>query len=365
MSFLILERLDEYDESRIDDILSSMLDASGLSWAGKQVLLKPNLLGPFPPDSAVCTHPSLIRALRRQLKDRGCRVIVGDNPGIRGYGMVAKTAKVSGAGDAAGEDFINLTSRPRRFELKSRFAKSVSISSEILEAEIIVSVPKFKTHMGTIITGAIKNSYGFLVGADKTRLHAAAPRQDDFGELVADVYAIRPPDLVIMDAIAGMEGNGPSGGKVRKIGRIMASDNAGVIDLAMCRMTGLDAGKVATQRTVNARGLAPSSLEEVDVRGEVPSLPRFRLPSNLMRLDPWGLGHKIVSQRLARPQIRVNKQKCVACGACAESCPVNAIDVVDYPSFDYNQCISCYCCYEVCPEHALEVGGLMRFIRRK
>jgi uncharacterized protein (DUF362 family)/NAD-dependent dihydropyrimidine dehydrogenase PreA subunit len=365
MPFLMIEKIARYDESRIEEILSGMLDASGLQFDGKKVLVKPNLLGPFPPESAVCTHPAMIGALRRQLNARGCRLMIGDNPGIRGYGMVEKTARVSGVGDAAGDDFVNLTLRPRQFELDSRFATSVFISSEILEADILVSVPKFKTHMGTVITGGVKNSYGFVVGADKTRLHAAAPRHEDFGELVADIFAIRPPDLLIMDAISGMEGNGPSGGKIRQIGCLMASDNAGVIDLAMCAMTGLNPGKVATQRRATALGLAPSSLATVDVRGEIPSLAHFHFPANLMRLDPWGIGHKIVSRRLARPQIRVNKSRCIACGACAESCPVNAINVVSFPSFDYNQCISCYCCYEVCPEQALEVGGLMRFLRRK
>ena len=363
MPFLIVERLAEYDERHLNELVADMLEASGLQWRGKKVLVKPNLLGPFAPDSAVVTHPSLIRAVRRQLHDAGCSVIVGDNPGIRGYGMVAKTATVSGAGEAAGEDFLNLTLRPRKFELNSRFAKSISISSEILEADILVSLPKLKTHMATIITGGVKNSYGFVVGADKTRLHAAAPRHEDFGELIADIYAIRPPDLVIMDAIIGMEGNGPSGGKIREIGCLMASNNAGAVDLAICGMTGLNPLKVATQRTIMARGLSPSSLQEVDVRGEIPFLPNFRIPANLMRLDPWGLGHKIISRRLARPQIKVDKSKCIACGACAENCPVSAIEVVNYPTFDYNQCISCYCCYEICPEGALRVGGLMRLLR--
>ncbi|OFW57056.1 MAG: hypothetical protein A2Y75_02600 [Candidatus Solincola sediminis] len=363
MPFLIIEKLADYDERRMNESVAGILDASGLEFAGKNVLVKPNLLGPFSPDSAVVTHPALIRTVRRQLRERGCRVMIGDNPGIRGYGMVAKTARVSGAGEAAGDDFVNLTLRPRRFKIDSRFVESVSISSEILEVDILISLPKFKTHMGTVITGGVKNSYGFVVGADKTRLHAAAPRHEDFGELVADVYAIRPPDLVIMDAIIGMEGNGPSGGKPRRIGCLMASDNATAIDLAFCRMTGLDPMKVATQRTVMTRGLGPGSLEEVDISGEIPLLPRFRIPANLMRLDPWGIGHRLISRRLARPQIKVDKSKCVACGACAESCPVRAIEVVNYPSFDYNQCISCYCCYEICPENALRVGGLMRLLR--
>lgn len=363
MPFLIMENLADYNDERMAEIVSGMLEASGLELRGKKVLVNPNLLGPFTPDSAVVTHPSLIRAVRQQLRSRGCEVIVGDNPGIRGYGMVGKTAKVSGAGEAAGDDFLNLTLRPRQLEIESRFTSKVSISSEVLEADILISLPKLKTHMATILTGAVKNSYGFVVGADKTRLHAAAPRHEHFGQVVADIYSIRPPDLVIMDAVIGMEGNGPSGGRRRQIGYLMASDSGGAMDLAMCHMTGIDPSKVATQRAVTKRGLAPSSMEEVDVRGEIPALHRFRPPTSLIQFDPWGLVHKAFSQRIAKPQIKVDKSKCTACAACARSCPANVIEVGDYPSFDFSGCISCYCCYEMCPERALQVGRMMRFVR--
>jgi uncharacterized protein (DUF362 family)/Pyruvate/2-oxoacid:ferredoxin oxidoreductase delta subunit len=362
MPYLTITKAPDYNDKTIADAVSDILDSSGLDWAGRSVLVKPNLLGPFAPDSAVVTHPSIIRAVREELNRRGSRLIVGDNPGVRGYGMVGRTAKVSGAGEASGEDFVNITLRPRRMDLSSRHADSITISSEVLEADLLVSLPKFKTHMSTVITGAIKNSFGFVVGAEKSRLHAVAPRLEDFGELVTDIYAIRPPDLVIMDAIVGMEGNGPSAGRIREIGCILSSDSGGAIDLAMCRMTGIDPSRVATQRVAAERGLAPRTLDEVDLRGELPALHRFRPPSNLVRLDPGGRIYGFISRRLSAPQMRVDKKLCTACGVCARSCPVEAIIVDGHPVFDYHKCIACYCCYELCPEHAVKVGRLMRLV---
>jgi len=362
--FLRVAGVPGYDLDLIKETVVEVLDECGLQWSGKKVLVKPNLLGPFTPESAVDTHPTVIRAVREELHRRDCEVLIGDNPGVRGYGMVGRTAEVSGAGGASGEDFINLGLRPRKLELKSRFVNSVSVSSEVMEADLLISIPKFKTHMATVITGTIKNSYGFLVGAEKARLHSVAPRPDDFGELVVDIYSIRPPDLVIMDAVVGMEGNGPSGGRIREIGYILFSDSGGVMDLAMCHMTGVDPPRVATQRVAAERGLAPRTLDEVDLHGELPVLHRFRLPANLIRFDPGGIIQRLVNKRISAPQMRVNRELCTACKVCARGCPAGAITVDDYPVFDYDACIACYCCYELCPQHAITVGRMMRFLRR-
>jgi uncharacterized protein (DUF362 family)/NAD-dependent dihydropyrimidine dehydrogenase PreA subunit len=362
MPFLKVEEMPAYEGERIASAVGDILDSCGLAWSGKRVLVKPNLLGPFPPHSAVVTHPSVIAAVRNELRRRGCQVMVGDNPGVRGYGMVGRTARVSGAGDAAGDDFVNIALRPRRMKIASRYAGEITVSSEVFEADLVISLPKLKTHMATVITGAIKNSFGFVVGAEKSRLHAAAPQPHEFGELMVDIYALRPPDLVIMDAVVGMEGNGPSAGKTREIGYILASDSGGAMDLAVCHMTGIDPSRVATQRVAVERGLAPASLDEIDMRGRLPQIPRFRPPSNLIRLDPGGRIYGFVSRRLSAPQMRVDKKACTACGTCARSCPVEAISMDDYPVFDYHKCIACYCCYELCPEHAVKVGRLMRLI---
>lgn len=363
MAYLFSSRVSSYGEDEVRSAVANALDRRGLDWKGKTVLVKPNLLGPFPPQSGVVTHPSIIRALREELRRRGCRVMVGDNPGVRGYGMVSRTAQVSGAGEAAGDSFVNLGLRPREVRIPSRHVESVFICSEVFEADYWISVPKFKTHMTMVITGAVKNSYGLLVGGEKARLHAVAPRPHDFGELLVDIYALRPPDLVIMDGVVGMEGNGPSGGRTREIGILLSSDNGGVMDLAMCRMAGINPMRVPTQVLVTRRGLAPPDLEAVDVEGELPALPHFRKPSTAALLDPGGTVQRLIFRRLSRPRLRVDKDKCTACGSCLRGCPVQAISLRGYPRFNTAKCIACYCCHELCPQGAIRVGRLVSFLR--
>lgn len=360
---LIVKKVSSYSDEEISPAIAAMLDGSGLGWRGKTVLVKPNLLGPFPPHSGVVTHPGVIRSLREELHRRGCRVMVGDNPGIRGYGMMGRTARESGMGEAAGEDFVNLGLRPRQVAIESRYVESVSVCSEVFEVDMWISVPKFKTHMTTVITGAVKNSYGLLVGGEKARLHAAAPRPWDFGELLVDLYALRPPDLVIMDAVVGMEGNGPSGGRLRDIGVLLSSRSGGVIDLAMCFMAGIDPARVPTQAWASKRGLAPVDLKEVEVQGELPVIPRFRKPSTMTRLDPGGTVQKLIFRSLSRPRLKADGKRCTACGSCVRGCPVQAITLHGLPRFDMSKCIACYCCYELCPERAVKVGGLVAFLR--
>ena len=354
-----------YDPQRVREAVSDMLDSSSLEWRDKTVLVKPNLLGPFPPQSSVVTHPTVIRAVREELLRRGSKVLVGDNPGVRGYGMVGRTAEVSGAGEAAGEDFVNLTLRPRRVSLASRHTSSLSICSEVLEADLFLSLPKFKTHMTTVITGAIKNSFGILVGAEKARMHSIAPRPDDFGELLVDIYSVRPPDLVIMDAVTGMQGNGPSAGDRRDIGFLLSSESGGAMDLAMCQITGIPPSRVPTQRVAAARGLAPRDMGEIEIHGVLPTIPRFKPPTTLARFDPWGIGQRLVFRTLSRPRMRVDRELCNACGSCLRGCPAGAITLADRPSFDFDRCIACYCCYELCPQGAIEVGRALRFVRRR
>ncbi|MGQ9474572.1 MAG: DUF362 domain-containing protein [Actinomycetota bacterium] len=364
MAYILAMPDANYEEETLFPLVSTMLDRTSISWSGKKVLVKPNLLGPFPPDSGVITHPLLVKVIREELLRRGCRVLVGDNPGVRGYGMVGRMARVTGVDRAAGEDFVNLSLRPRTVELRSRYVDRVSVCSEVFEVDHWISVPKFKTHVSTVITGAIKNSYGLLVGGEKARLHSVAPRPERFGELLVDIYALRPPDLVIMDAVTVMEGNGPSGGPTREVGLLLSSDDGGAMDLAMCFLMGVDPRKVPSQRNAMERGMAPARLEDVEVEGDLMPIPGFRLPSTLARLDPGGLLQRTVFRRLSRPRLGVDRSKCTACASCLKGCPAGAIALDKYPRFDLQRCIGCYCCYELCPRGAIKVGRLADLLRR-
>ena len=212
-----------------------------LSLTGKKVLVKPNVLRRSAPEEAVTTHPAVLKAVvERVLESKPETLWVGDNPGIVGYGENEECFRATGLKDAAGKHYLNLNERITSVPFAAAAEGSIQVSSAVLEADIIISVPKFKTHGLTVLSGAIKNSYGILPGGLKGRLHQLAGNPGAFQRMILDVFKLRVPDFFIMDAILGMQGNGPASKNLRHIGLIMASNNAVALDAVMARMVGLE-----------------------------------------------------------------------------------------------------------------------------
>jgi uncharacterized protein (DUF362 family)/Pyruvate/2-oxoacid:ferredoxin oxidoreductase delta subunit len=359
---LILEA--KYDEKVLAQCMREILDTFPLEVEGKSVLVKPNLLGPWSGETGIVTHPMVVKALVDALKERGARVQAGDNPGMRGYGRVGQVGKATGLEEAIGEDWVNITSSPRRVDMRSRFAPETSISSQILDCDLLISVPKFKTHVSTIVTGAIKNSFGFLVGGEKARMHAVAPRYRDFGELMVDIYQLRVPDLVIMDGVTAMEGNGPSCEDIRDLGKILASRNGVAVDTVMAAMMGIDPAVIPMLTTAEERGLGPARMEDIEVSGPMEKIEGFKHPSTLPRMSWTAPIQRLGFFFISRRALRVDPKRCTACRTCEKGCPVEAIAVDKVPEFDARKCINCYCCYELCPEHAISLNRFIRLIQR-
>ncbi len=359
---LILEA--KYDEEVLAQRMREVLDAFPLELEEKNVLVKPNLLGPWSGETGIVTHPMFVKVLVSELKERGARVQVGDNPGLRGYGRVGQVGKATGFKEAIGEDWINITASPRRVPMRSRFVQETSISSQILDCDLLISVPKFKTHVTTIITGAVKNSFGFLVGGEKARMHAVAPRHRDFGELMVDIYQLRVPDLVIMDGITAMEGNGPSCEDIRDLGRILASRNGVAVDTVMAAMMGIDPAVIPLLVTAEERGLGPARMEDIEVTGPMERIEDFKQPSTVPRMSWTAPIQRLIFSLLSRRALHVDPRRCTACRTCEKGCPVEAIVVDEVPKFDSGKCINCYCCYELCPEHAISLNRFINLVQR-
>ncbi len=354
-----------YDEAVLVRRMEETLEAFPLELEGKDVLVKPNLLGPWGGESGIITHPLVVKALVYALKKRGARVRVGDNPGIRGYGNMARLARETGLEEAVGEDWVNLAASPRSVPIKSRFLSETSVSSEVMDCDILISVPKFKTHVSTLITGAVKNSFGYLVGGEKARMHAVAPNFRDFGELMVDIYQLRVPDLVVMDAVTAMQGNGPSCDDIRPLGKLIASRNGVALDTVMAEMMGLDPAGIPLLVTAGERGLGPVRIVDIEVRGSAERIKGFKQPSTVPRRSFAAPFQRLVFGRIARHALRVDRKACTACRTCEKACPVEAIRVDGVPSFDEDRCILCYCCYELCPEHAISLNPLTRFLQSR
>ena len=351
----------ETDYSRTDGAVEKILEALPLSWQGKKVLIKPNMLGPYPPEKGVTTHPSLIRSLVRALRRRGATCMVGDNPGMNGYAANERCARISGILDAAEGAYVNLAKESVQVSGKSALVENLVVSRAVLEADAVVNVPKFKTHVQTRITGAVKNMFGILVGAEKARVHLSVPRPREFSEALVDIYQIRVPDLTIMDAVVGMEGNGPSSRDLRPVGKIMASLNGVSLDGLMAAMMGFPPRNVDSLDIAWERGLGEVEPERMEVQGAWEPLPGFRSPLPYIsrgRLGTWV--NRLLYRPLVKPRLKVRGDLCAQCGVCVEQCPAQALSPGEIPRLDEKKCISCYCCYELCPHQAIELTSWMR-----
>jgi len=329
---------------------------------GRTCLVKPNILGAMPPERHVNTHPSVVAAAMAALDRRGAaRVSVGDNSGMRAYGSNEQTARVAGILDVAGERYVNLGASPVKTAVNSDFTEHLAFSREVLECDVLISLPKMKTHVATGITGGIKNTFGHLVGGEKTRLHREAVGTENFARAVVDVYQVRPPDLVVLDAVVAMEGQGPSGGRPRRVGRILASTNAVALDTVMAAMMGIEPRAVPMLRIAEERGLGPADLDGIDIDGPFEIVPKFKTCRVGMGFGTW-ISRVATYVFVTQPTVR--RKKCVKCGSCAQACPVEAITMTDTgPSINYATCISCFCCHEMCRYEAMDLSRRMRFFQ--
>jgi len=224
----------------------------------------------------------------------------------------------------------------------------------VVDADIIISLPKFKTHGLTVVTGAIKNSYGFLPGAQKANLHKIAGTPQRFHEMLVDVFQLRVPDLFLVDAVVGMEGNGPASPDLRDIGLILASDNGVALDAVIATLMGCEPGLLRFLQKAKEAGLGDYDLKNIEIIGELKPLPDFQIPplGGEAIMHNEAMQGMILDRTLLRP--RVDPEGCTACGTCIDQCPVSALFMdEDIPEVDSDTCITCFCCQEMCPEKAI------------
>jgi len=350
------------DYEHVAEAVERAFDEHAPPVRGRSVLVKPNILGAVAPERHVTTHPSLVRATVAALERRGAgRILVGDNSGMRVYGSNEQTARVAGILDAAGGRYVNLGASPVKVRVESDFAEDLAFSREVLEADVLVSLPKMKTHVATGITGGVKNTYGHLVGGEKTRLHRQAVGPENFARAVLDVYRVRPPDLVILDAVVAMEGQGPSGGRPREVGRVLASTSAVALDAVMAAMMGIEPRRIPMLRIAEELGLGPADLGGIQVEGPFAVVPHFKAPGVGMGFGTW-VSRLATYVFVTQPTVR--RKNCVRCGSCAKSCPVEAITMTDSgPVIDYAKCVSCFCCHEMCRYEAMDLSRRMRWLQ--
>ncbi len=328
----------------------------------KKILLKPNVLGQRKPETAVDTHPAVLDALCRLLKENKNEIWIGDSGGVSAYGGTKRAFNISGIEKVAKKYKAKLISfegseRKEIVDNKAKVIKKFILAKEPFMVDLIINVPKLKTHVLTRFTGAVKNMFGCVPGGGKSEKHAIAPNEDMFCNLLLDIYKNVKPGLNIMDAIIGLEGDGPgSGGKPKKVGLIIASKDAVALDIVASTIIGYRPLDIKTTKYAIKRKLF-SSVDDVKVVGEKNLKVDFKKPirkNTLASNMPKFMVKFVFNVTSFKPYVR--KKKCKKCGICADVCPVNAIKLEPYPEFDRKKCVLCYCCHENCPYSAIRLN---------
>jgi len=322
---------------------------------GAKVLVKPNLLGDHKPEDAVTTHPFVVEAVVRILKEKGADITIGDSCGMGVIGGTRAVLETTGMNNVAKKHNIKALALETKTKVitdnNAKILKTMRVSSIAEEADLIINLPKLKTHSLMRYTGAVKNIFGIIPGGNKPGYHSTAPREDEFGNLLVDIYQNFTPELSIMDGIVGIEGNGPGSGGIKKqAGIILASKDAVCLDIVASKIIGFEPLEIRTTKYAIERGVSDGKAEIV---GEANLSIPFKKPITAPSFVPDWVSKRIIEYIKVSPH--VIKEKCLSCRTCFAACPVHAISMDKKARIDNKKCINCFCCHELCPYKAIEL----------
>lgn len=354
MAKVSLVRCENYNSDKVFDAVKRSVDLLGgiesFVKPGMKVLIKPNLLSARPPEDAVDTHPEVVRAVVRLARLAGAEASIGDSPA--GYGAnIEDIFTKSGMRKMAQEEGVELVKLT-----SSKMVDDLPIARQVLDCDLVISMPKLKTHVITVLTGAIKNMYGAIVGMHKPHLHSVAPKEKNFARIVAKIYSITRPELNIVDGIVAMEGDGPSGGVPREMKFIMTGSDAVAIDSCLAQIIGLKPLDILVTKEAHEAGLGEADMSLIEIRGDNIGdfiVKDFRLPQTTpLKFLPDTIVNGVATLIKFRPYI--DTAICTRCNLCKITCPVSCISIgKDRCVIDYKKCIRCMCCHEVCPYKAI------------
>lgn len=317
---------------------------------GARVLIKPNFLAPAKTERAMTTHPLVLRAVIEYVLEKGGHPLVADSPGM---GTFDRLLREGGYVEAL--EGLDVELRPFKdavqVDIGQPFGR-IELARDAVAADVVVNLPKLKTHAQMLLTLGVKNLFGCVVGLKKPEWHLrSGVDRRMFARLLVQICQAVSPAATLLDGILAMEGQGPGrSGTPRKTGILLGGASVLAVDAAACRLLGLPPDNLPTHRAAVELGLAP---HHISLRGDFDPITGFRLPV----LAPLTFGPERFQRLIRRHLVQrpaVDPKTCRLCGECWRYCPAKAITpYARVIGFDYDRCIRCYCCVEICPHGAL------------
>ncbi len=259
---------------------------------GDRVLLKPNLLTGSRPKSECTTRPELVYAVANMVIEAGGKPFLGDSPA---FGSAKGVALANGYGNILQE--LNLPViefHGKRYEIVNENFNHLLLSKETMEADVVINLPKIKSHVQLVLTLGVKNLFGCVPGKMKAWWHMEAGKDANrFGEMLVETAKAINPNLTIIDGIIGHEGNGPSGGQPRALGILGASCDVFALDRAIVEILSCPPEQVPTIVASIRLGICPE-LKAINFVGTDP---------NLLQIDDWQLPSKFMPIDFGMPRV--------------------------------------------------------------
>ena len=342
-------------------------DVSGLT-----VAVKPNLVCKKTPEHAATTHPTVVWAVCKLLKDAGANVIIAESPsGFYEAGILKSLYKITGIEQAAIESGATLNYDTSVTEVENpngKYLKKLKILTPLAKADRIINIAKLKTHSMMVYTGAVKNLFGSIAGLEKTQYHFQLSDYDDFADCIIDIFLANSPVFNIIDAVTAMHKVGPTAGEPYELKTIIAGKDAFEVDVAATYMVKINCMRVPVLKRAVERGLVSQNIEKITFAGDLTDVKELvqaedfivKYNDSLSRLHfSDGILGKIMAYSM-RPRPVFNKSKCKACDECVKCCPAKVIRIETrgknkYAKVNLDGCIRCYCCQEVCMFKAIDI----------
>jgi uncharacterized protein (DUF362 family)/NAD-dependent dihydropyrimidine dehydrogenase PreA subunit len=359
----------KYDEQLIENSYQELLinnDLLDFVTPGLKVGIKLNLVSHMHPDKAATTHPLLVKRLCEILISKGAIVTIGDSPGgLFTEGVLKTVYKETGMTVCLETGAIlNFNVGTKVVKTDGKVVKNLDSSNWLDEQDVLINYSKLKSHGMMALSASVKNMFGTVPGILKPEYHYRYPNHEDFANMLIDINEHYKCKLNIIDAVVGMDGNGPTQGNPKLIGAILASTNPYALDVVAANIIKLPIDNVFTITESIKRGLTTDfegvilnkPIDEIIVEDFNNILPGKNMEFTEKFKGPFGKIITPLISKILTVRPKVKKKECIGCKKCSNICPVQAIEMINkVPKIDRDKCIRCFCCQEFCPVGAMKV----------
>ena len=350
MSKVSIIKCDSYDSDIVYQALVTACERADFpAVEGKKVLIKPNILSDSPSEKAITTNPEILRAMIRYVKSKGAAtIVVGDSPALHKPGLKPTKSGLYQICEEEDVEWVSFLKGSLKVKLPI-LGKKITLTDTLNDIDLLISLPKFKTHELMITTGALKNQFGLVPGFHKSPQHVKYPRRVDFAKLVCGIHTQSKAAFALMDAVVGMEGAGPGNGTPKKVGVLIASHDLLAVDIAQATIMGHNPMDIPVIKCGILNKISDTNkfedMEYTDIDANDIIIKDYK------RIDP---NKKNKTGDRVKPTFI--HEKCIRCRKCIDICPASALSMVDKKIvLNEDKCVMCYCCHEVCPAEAIEI----------